>query len=70
MSLYGKDDSNANKTKRYWCCCEFTTKTIVYIDETETTLAQNKNRGLNNLVGGHTSLITIVKITHVTRQSN
>ena len=48
MSLYGKDDSNANKTKAgIGVAASSQTKTIVYIDETEAALAQNKNRGLN-----------------------
>ena len=48
MSLYGSDDSNANKTKAgIGVATDSQTKTIVYIDETEAALAQNKNRGLN-----------------------
>ena len=48
MSLYGKDDSNANKTKAgIGVAATSQAKTIVYIDETEAALAQNKNRGLN-----------------------
>ena len=48
MSLYGKDDSNANKTKAgIGVAATSQTKQIVYIDETEAALAQNKNRGLN-----------------------
>ena len=48
MSLYGSDDSNANKTKAgKGVVTDSQTKTIVYIDETEAQLAQNKNRGLN-----------------------
>jgi len=48
MSLYGSDDSNANKTKAgIGVATDSQTKTIVYIDETEAQLAQNKNRGLN-----------------------
>ena len=48
MSLYGKDDSNANKTKAgIGVAASSQTKTIVYIDETEAALAQNKARGLN-----------------------
>ena len=44
MSLYGKDDSNANKTKAgIGVAASSQTKTIVYIDETEAALAQNKN---------------------------
>ena len=48
MSLYGKDDSNANKTKAgIGVASSSQAKTIVYIDETEAALAQNKARGLN-----------------------
>ena len=48
MSLYGKDDSNANKTKAgIGVAATSQTKQIVYIDETEAALAQNKARGLN-----------------------
>lgn len=48
MSLYGKDDSNANKTKAgIGVAATSQAKTIVYIDETEAALAQNKARGLN-----------------------
>ena len=48
MSLYGSDDSNANKTKAgIGVATDSQTKTIVYIDETEAALDQNKNRGLN-----------------------
>ena len=48
MSLYGKDDSNANKTKAgIGVAASSQTKTIVYIDETEAALAQNKSRGIN-----------------------
>ena len=48
MSLYGSDDSNANKTKAgIGVAADSQTKQIIYIDETEAALAQNKNRGLN-----------------------
>ena len=48
MSLYGSDDSNANKTKAgIGVVADSQTKQIIYIDETEAALAQNKNRGLN-----------------------
>ena len=48
MSLYGSTDSNANKTKAgVGVATSSQAKTIVYIDETEAALAQNKNRGLN-----------------------
>ena len=43
MSLYGKDDSNANKTKAgIGVAASSQTKTIVFIDDTEAQLAQNK----------------------------
>ena len=48
MSLYGSTDSNANKTKAgIGVATDSQTKTIIYIDETEAALAQNKARGLN-----------------------
>jgi len=48
MSLYGRTDSNANKAKAdIGLATDSQTKTILYIDETEAALAQNKNRGLN-----------------------
>ena len=48
MSLYGSDDSNANKTKAgIGVATDSQTKTIVYIDEAEAALEQNKKRGLN-----------------------
>ena len=48
MSLYGRTDSNANKAKAdIGVATDSQTKTILYIDETEAQLAQNKNRGLN-----------------------
>ena len=48
MSLYGKTDSNANKAKAdIGVAADSQTKTILYIDETEAALAQNKSRGLN-----------------------
>ena len=48
MSLYGSTDSNANKTKAgIGVATDSQTKQIIYIDETEAALAQNKNRGLN-----------------------
>ena len=48
MSLYGKDDSNANKTKGgIGVAASSNTKTIVFIDDTEAQLAVNKNKGLS-----------------------
>ena len=47
MSLYGKDDSNANKTKAEIGVAKSSqTKTIVFIDDTEAQLAENKARGV------------------------
>ena len=47
MSLYGKDDSNANKTKAgIGVAASSNTKTIVFIDDTEAQLAENKARGV------------------------
>ena len=47
MSLYGKDDSNANKTKAgIGVAGSSNTKTIVFIDDTEAQLAENKARGV------------------------
>ena len=50
MSLYGRTDSNANKTK-----VEYTlgngpgtvTKTVVFVDETEAALHENTSRGID-----------------------
>ncbi len=48
MSLYGKDDSNANKTKGgVGIAASSQTKTTVFIDDTEAQLKSNKDRGLN-----------------------
>ena len=48
MSLYGRTDSNANKTKAgIGVAASAQTKTIVFVDETEAALAQNKSRGIN-----------------------
>ena len=48
MSLYGRTDSNANKAKAdIGVAADSQTKTILYIDETEAALPQNKSRGLN-----------------------
>ena len=48
MSLYGSDDSNANKTKAgIGVAASSNTKTIVFIDDTEAQLAVNKNKGLS-----------------------
>ena len=48
MSLYGKDDSNANKTKGgVGIAASSQTKTVVFVDDTEAQLAENKARGLN-----------------------
>jgi hypothetical protein len=48
MSLYGKDDSNTNVTKAGRGVVESSqSKTIVFIDNTEAALEENKERGLN-----------------------
>ena len=48
MSLYGRTDSNANKTKaQVGVAASAQAKTIVFVDETEAALPQNKSRGLN-----------------------
>ena len=48
MSLYGSDDSTANQTKASRAVMtDSNTKTIVFIDDTEAQLAENKARGLN-----------------------
>ena len=48
MSLYGRTDSNANKTKAgIGGAASAQAKTIVFVDETEAALAQNKSRGIN-----------------------
>jgi hypothetical protein len=47
MSLYGKDDSNANKTKAgIGVATSSQSKEIVFIDNTEAQLASNKARGV------------------------
>ena len=44
MSLYGRTDSNANKTKAgIGVAASAQTKTIVFVDETEAALPQNKS---------------------------
>ena len=49
MSLYGKDDSNANKTKAgIGVSGSSQAKTIVFIDDTEAQLASNKARGVSS----------------------
>ena len=48
MSLYGRTDSNANKTKAgVGIAATSQAKTVIYIDETEAALEANKERGLN-----------------------
>jgi hypothetical protein len=48
MSLYGRTDSNANKTKAgVGIAASAQAKTTIYIDETEAALEANKERGLN-----------------------
>ena len=49
MSLYGKDDSNANKTKAgIGVAASSQAKTIVFIDDTEAQLKENKDRGVGS----------------------
>ena len=48
MSLYGRTDSNANKTKAgRGVSPSSQAKQILFIDDTEAALAENKARGLN-----------------------
>lgn len=48
MSLYGKDDSAANVTKAgRGVAASSQSKTIVFVDNTEAALAENKARGIN-----------------------
>ena len=49
MSLYGRTDSNANVTKasRGIAASSQKLKTIVFVDETEAALKENKDRGIN-----------------------
>ena len=48
MSLYGKDDSNDNKTKGgIGIAASSQTKTVIFVDDTEAQLKSNKDRGLN-----------------------
>lgn len=48
MSLYGRTDSNANKTKiEALRTAVVAGETIVFVDETEAALSENKERGIN-----------------------
>ena len=48
MSLYGRTDSNTNKGKaEIGVASSAQAKTIVFVDNTEAALAQNKARGIN-----------------------
>lgn len=48
MSLYGRTDSNANKTKvEYTIASSSQAKTIVFVDETEAALNENRQRGID-----------------------
>ncbi len=48
MSLYGRTDSNANKTKvEYTIASSSQAKTIVFVDETEAALNENRVRGID-----------------------
>lgn len=47
MSLYGRTDSNGNKTKvESTIGASSVSRTVVFVDETEAGLAANKNRGI------------------------
>lgn len=49
MSLYGRTDSTDNQTKAgIGVVSDSNTKTIVFIDQTEAQLEENKSRGLNS----------------------
>ena len=70
MSLYGRTDSNANKTKAgVGIAASSRAKTVVFVDETEAALESNKERGLNALVGGHISHTQTLTARLVIRQS-
>jgi hypothetical protein len=48
MSLYGRTDSNANKTKvERTIAASAQAKTIVFVDETEARLNENRTRGID-----------------------
>ena len=48
MSLYGRTDSNTNKTKAgRGVGSSSQAKQIIFVDNTEAALAENKNRGIN-----------------------
>lgn len=48
MSLYGRTDSNANKTKvERTIAASSQAKTIVFVDETEARLNENRQRGID-----------------------
>lgn len=50
MSLYGRTDSNANKTQAGLARgngAGSATETVVFVDETEAALSENKERGIN-----------------------
>ena len=72
MSLYGNDDSNANKTKAgIGIGASSQAKTVVFIDDTEAQLKSNKDRGLNaHLAGGRILHTPTVMVRHAIRQSN
>lgn len=49
MSLYGRTDSNANKTKAGLAAVsDSNTRTIVFVDNTEAQLEENKSRGITS----------------------
>ena len=66
MSLYGRTDSNANKTKAgVGIAATSQAKTTLYIDETEAALESNKERGLN--APGWWSYVTYTDASGATR---
>ena len=72
MSLYGKDDSNANKTKAGIGVAKSSqTKTIVFIDDTEAQLAENKGKRCWFTWAGIRSLPTLIcMVIHDIRQNS
>jgi len=66
MSLYGRTDSDANKTKAgRGIAASSQTKTIVFVDETEAQLAENKSRGITG--PGWWSYFTYTDVSGATR---
>ena len=72
MSLYGRVDSTANQTavgRTIGNSGGSVTKTIVFVDETEAGLDENKSRASLHLVGGHITPILMYLVQPVTVQS-